>query len=415
MSAFRSIATLLIGTALLMLGNGIQVTVIPLRAQIEGFTTTQIGAMGTIFFAGFAAGCLFGSRLVKKVGHIRCFAAFAALAAVGALAYPLLPEFLVWSLLRGFTGLCFAVLFMVIESWLNEQSSNEIRGSVLSLYIIIVNVVTIAGQLMVNLSPPEGGLLFILISMLISLSLVPLCLTDTAAPKPIPDARVRIGWLFKLSPSGVIGCFIVGLVEGAFWSMGPVYAQGQAFSIAQITFFMSAFVVGGTISQWPLGRLSDFTDRRWIIALCCAGTVLTGLTLAFVRLDSLYLSLGLALIHGAFMIPIYPLCLAHANDYAPTERLVEVSSALLLIYAGGAVMGPIAVAPLMDHIGPGQLFLFIAVLLALLAAYALYRVTRRTVGEPSDRVDFVPVPKTTPSVYSLEEDDPEPAPDTAAS
>ena len=406
-STRRSITTLLAGTGFLLLGNGLLVTLLPLRAQLEGFSLPVIGALGTVYFGGFVLGCLFGPRLVKSVGHIRCFAGFAALAAVGILLYPLWVGPVAWLVIRGATGFCYAILVMVIESWLNEQSSNEVRGAVLSLYIIVANIVTIGGQLLVNIAAPEDAALFSLAAILSCLALVPLSLTDTATPKPIPRATLRIRHLFRVSPSAFIGCFAVGLVEGAFWSFGPVFGQLRGLPIAEVTFFMAAFMVGGTLSQWPVGRLSDKVDRRLMIAACAFASLLSGLALALAPVSGALAMLGLAVLHGAVMLPLYALCIAHACDYAPTEDLVETSSGLILVYAGGAVLGPLIVGPLMDALGPDQLFLFIGLLLGLLAPYFLYRSRQRPVAEEDERVDFYPVTRTTPSLYSLEEDDPE--------
>jgi MFS family permease len=404
-SSARSIATLLIGTGVLFLGNGLLQTLLPIRAQLEAFSASAIGLMGAVYFAGFAVGCLVGPAAVKRVGHIRCFAGFAALAAAAMLVFPMAVDPLVWSALRGFTGLCLAVLYMVIESWLNDQSSNEVRGGVLSVYIIVTNVVTMGGQLMVNLDDPMGWLLFSLVAMLVALSLVPLSLTDTAAPKPIATAKLRIAQLYRYSPSGFVGCLAVGMVEGAFWTLGPVFAQGNGLPVAEIALFMGAFVAGGTLSQWPLGRVSDHVDRRWVMAGCALGTVGTGLGLAFLALDSAVWAFALACLHGAFMVPLYALCLAHANDYAPSERLVETSSGLLLVYAAGAVIGPLAIGPAMERFGPGGLFLAMAAILGLFALFLLARMFMRPIAAAAQRVEFVPVPKTTPSVYTLETDD----------
>ena len=227
----RAIGTLLTGTAILFLGNGLLVTLLPIRAKLEGFSTTWIGLMGAAYFTGFAIGCLIGPGAVSRVGHIRCFAGFAALAAVGALAYPLFVDPIAWFALRGFTGLCLAVLYMVIESWLNAESGNEVRGGVLSVYIIVTNVVTIAGQLMVNLDTPVAMTLFVAVGMLICLSLVPLSLTKTAAPQLLAAPRFRIAWLYRMSPGGFMGCLAMGVVEGAFWTLGPVFAQGRGLPV----------------------------------------------------------------------------------------------------------------------------------------------------------------------------------------
>ena len=406
-SARRSIATLLVGTAVLFLGNGLLMTLLPIRAKLEAFSTSWIGVMGAVYAAGFALGCLIGPKVVKEVGHTRAFAGFAALCAIAAMAHPFAIEPLGWAALRGFTGLCLAVLYMVIESWLNDRAPNAVRGRVLSLYIIIGNTVTIGGQLLVNVAEPRGPQLFVLVGMLICLSLVPLSLTPAATPTPPQSARVNIGDLFRLSPTGFVGCLLIGSIEGAFWALGPVFAQDSGLPISQITLFMAAFMVGGTLSQWPLGRYSDRVDRRLVILGCSLATLATGLALAFVSLDSLPVAFALGCLHGAVMIPLYPLLLAHANDYAPSERLVEVSSGLLLIYSTGAVLGPLAVAPAMDRYGPGALFLAMAIVLAVLAVFLIYRLLKRSIGEARWRGTFVPVPKTTQSVYEMETDDPD--------
>jgi len=400
-----SITTLLVGTGILFLGYGLLITLLPIRAKIEDFSTTMIGVMGGAYFAGFAVGCLIGPVAVKRVGHIRSFAGFAALATVLLLVLPLAIDPGVWVAIRGLTGICFAVLFLVIESWLNDQSSNEIRGRVLSIYIIVTNLVTMGGQLMVNLAQPSGPVLFTVAGMLICLSLVPLSLTPTATPKPIFQAKLRIAKLFGYSPSGFVGCLAFGLADGAFWSLAPVFADGRGLGVADITFVMSLFVVGGSISQWPLGHYSDKVDRRWVIAAVTAGSICTAAALAVFDIEQRWLAYALACAHGAFMLPIYPLLLAHANDYAPNDQLVETSSGLLLLYAIGAMAGPAVAAPLMQAFGVGSLFLFIAAILGLLLAYVLFRLGRRRLPKPGERVEFYPVSKTSPSIYSLETDD----------
>ena len=369
------------------------------------FSTTVIGLMGAAYFSGFALGCVVGPLAIKWVGHIRCFAGFAALTAALALLYPLAFDPIVWCVLRGASGLCLAVCFMIVESWLNDQSSNEVRGQVLSIYIIVTNLVTIGGQLAVNLYIADNPALFSLVAILIGLSLVPLALTPTAAPKPVVEARLRILRLFRLSPTACLGCLAIGTVEGAFWSLGPVFAQGHDLPISQVTIFMGAFVMGGTLSQWPLGRYSDKVDRRLVIMFCAVGTVCTALALTFASWPHPLTGFGLAVLHGAFMVPIYPLLLAHANDYAPNDELVEVSGGLLLIYASGAALGPLVVGPAMGEFGIGALFFAMVVVLGIFALFVGVRITIRAAAKGPDRVEFVPVPKTTPSVYSLETDD----------
>lgn len=400
-----NITILLVGSAVLLLGQGLLVTLLPVRAALEGFSTSWIGYMGGAYSSGFAIGCILGPSLVRKVGHIRAFAGFAALAAAGSLAYQLLPAPVMWLIIRGLTGICFAVLFMVIESWLNEQSTNESRGKVLSIYIIVMNITTMGGQLMLNLSDPARETLFIVCAVLICLSLVPISLTSIKEPTPPPFARINVTALYRLSPVGFIGCLIYGMVDGAFWTLGPVFAQDRDFSIAAITLFMSAFMLGGTISQWPIGWISDRIDRRIMIVGCCVGTIGTGLALTFLPDHEGTLSFAVASLHGAFMLPLYALILAHANDFAPTEKLVETSSGLLLVFGAGAIIGPITVAPLMEQLDAGYLFLVMSVVFGALALFVLYRILRRPISEATDRATFVPVPKSSQAVYEMETDD----------
>lgn len=401
----RSIVTVLLCAGVLLAGTGLFQTLIPLRADQEGFSTTLIGLLGTAYFGGFMIGCHVGPMLIRSVAHVRCFAGAAAVLTILCATFPLLVDPWFWGALRMLTGTCLAILFIVIESWLNDRSSNRNRGRILSIYIIVTNVVTMAGQLMVNVSDTRENLLFTLVSMLICASIVPLALTPTVTPKPIPSARLDLRFLFALSPAGAAGCLLVGAAEGAFWSLGPVFAQDRGMGTAEVTLLMAAFVLGGTLSQWPLGWVSDNVDRRIVIAGTALGTVVTGLALAFVEPSANRVYFAIAVAHGALMVPLYALCLSHANDHAPNERMVEISGGLLLTYSIGATVGPLAAALSMEGDRPGGLFVFIATVLGALGLFAIYRMVRAPVGRPGERLDFVPVPKTSQSVYSLEVDD----------
>lgn len=368
----RSIATVLVCAGILLAGNGLLQTLVPLRADLEGFSTTFIGVLGTAYFGGFMVGCYVGPKLIRSVGHVRCFAGSAAVLTILSLIFPIFVAPLVWAGLRLLAGISLAILFIVIESWLNDRSSNLNRGRVLSFYIIV----TMAGQLMVNLSDMRENLLFTLVGMLICASIVPLALTSTITPKPIPSAKLDLRFLIALSPAGAVGCLLVGAAEGAFWSLGPVFAQERGMNVADVTVLMAAFVLGGTLSQWPLGWASDNMDRRIVIAATALGTVATGLALAFAAPSSNHVYFIIAVAHGALMVPLYALCLSHANDHAPNERMVEISGGLLLIYSIGAMIGPLAASLSMEGNRPGGLFVFIAVALGALGLFVLYRFLR---------------------------------------
>lgn len=401
----RSIGTILFGSGIVFLGYGLMVTVLPIRAQLEGFSETEIGLMGSAYFIGFVLGCVLGPSMVKAVGHIRAFAGFAAFVAALALSFPLAVDPWIWTAIRGASGMCLAVVYMVIESWLNEQSSNRIRGVVLSVYIIVGSLATIGGQLMVGLYDATGLEPFSLVAILVALSLIPVSLTPVKEPAPIPTAKLRIGRLYRLSPTGFVGIFLVGLADGAFWTFGPVFAQDKGYAVQDIALFMGAFMAGGTILQWPLGWLSDQVDRRLVIALCSAATIATGLALAFWEPPGIWAGFGLALLHGGVMVPIYALCIAHSNDFAPNEEMVEVSSGLLLLYGGGAAIGPVALGPAMEWLGSGSLFGMIAATFAALAVFAMLRILIHRVAAEDTRGQFTPVPKSSPSVYALEAED----------
>ncbi len=401
----RSIGIILLGAGIVFLGYGLFITLVPIRAQLEGFGGTAIGIMGSASFVGFVLGCVAGPKVVQAVGHTRAFAGFAAVVAALTLVYPIIVDPWVWAVLRGCIGFCLAVVYMVIESWLNEQVTNRIRGTVLSLYIIIGNLATIGGQQMVVLSETTSYILFSLVAILVAISLVPVSLTPVREPDQIPTARLRIVRLYKLSPTGFVGCLLFGLADGAFWTFGPVFAQMRGLPVAEIALFMGAFMVGGTILQWPLGWLSDRIDRRIVIAACAAAAIATGLGLAFWEPPAPWMGLVLAILHGGVMMPIYALCIAHSNDFAPNGELVEVSSGLLLLYGLGAVLGPVILGPVMENYGAGSLFVMISVTFTALALFALYRITRHRVAGPDTRGHFTPVPKSSPSVYALESED----------
>ena len=388
-TTIAQIATLLLSAAILLMGNGLQSTLLPLRAQVEEFSTIQIGILGSAYYVGFAAGCFWGPHLVKRVGHIRTFAAMVAIASAVPLIHNIWLSAEVWWLLRTASGFCLAALFMIIESWLNEKATNENRGVVFSIYTIISLTVVILGQLMINFSAIESFVLFSVASVLVSLASLPLLLSKATAPAQVQTVRIRLLHLFRLSPVGVTGAFFVGLQQGAFWSLGPVFAERIGLDTLAITLFMSAAVIGGAIGQWPLGKLSDRMDRRKVLAGACVAAAAVGYSIRFA-----YPTLGegvflLTLLWGITAFPLYSICAAHMNDHVEEGGFVEASSGLLLIFAAGAILGPLIISPFMTLRTPYALFGWIAGFQLLLAVFAVYRLRVRERAPESERSDFV--------------------------
>ncbi|MGO1119950.1 MFS transporter [Rhodovibrionaceae bacterium A322] len=382
------VAALLFSVALLLMGNGLQNTLIPVRAHLETFSTPDIGVLGSFYFAGFAAGCLFGPLLVRRAGHIRSFAAMVSLASTIVLAHALLPDVIVWWLLRAVTGFCFAALYMIIESWLNERATNETRGTIFSIYTIINLSVLTLGQLMITLYDPAAFPLFALASILVSVAAIPVALTAAKAPAPITHVTVRPWRIFKFSPVGFVGCLAVGAANGSLWSLGPVFAQQNGMAVHELAIFMSIIAIAGAIGQWPLGRLSDAVDRRKVILGACLAASLAGLGLVGITGLGTLTIMGAGFVYGLCALPLYGLSVAHTNDFASPDDFVEIASGLLLIYALGAIVGPVVASTAMTTIGPEGLFAFTAVIHASLAVFALARMSIRERAPEEERVDF---------------------------
>ncbi len=386
------IAALLLSVAFLLTGNALQGTLLVVRGEMEAFSTLSIGLLGSTYFLGFGVGCLLGSHLVRRVGHIRTFAAMAAIASATPLVHGLWLQPLPWWGLRAITGFCFAVLYIVIESWLNERSTNETRGRVLSVYLVINLTVMTLGQLMMNLEDPARFTLFALTSILVSIAAVPVALTAAVAPAPLRSTQLRLPWLYRVSPVGVVGCLGVGLANGAFWTLAPLFAQRTGMDVAGIALFMSAHIVGGAIGQLPLGQLSDRLDRRWALAGGCAAAAACGLVVwlwgLFAGGYPQWMLLTLAFLWGAFAFPLYAIAIAHANDYAAADEFVEVSSGMLLVYAAGSVAGPLIAAGIMGSLGAPALYAFTALVHLLLGGFTAWRTRLRAAPPPTEQVAF---------------------------
>jgi MFS family permease len=400
-SLIRPVNALLLGAAIMQMGNGLTVALLPLRADAEHFTQLEIGVLGSAYFAGLMIGCLIGPAVVTRVGHIRSFAAFTAIASLTPLVHAIFPVPPVWWLLRALTGACFAGLFMVIESWLNGVASTETRGRVLAIYTIINLTVVSLGIQLIQLGNPGSFELFSLIAILFSLAAVPVALQTSTAPEPPKRAKLRIVWLMSISPAAVTGCFVAGLTNGAFWAYAPIYALRSGLPVPEVGHFLALVVLGGAITQWPIGYFSDNTDRRTVLAIVVALAAACGIALYLARYGPAFAIFALGAGYGSMAYPMHAVCVAHANDLVHRKRAVEVSSGLLLTFASGAILGPFLAALSVQLGGHGALFLQSAAAHGLLAMLMLLRLLVRPRTRSKLRV-FVATPQTTPAVFDLD-------------
>lgn len=386
--SIASVAALLLSVAILLMGNGLQGTLLPVRADLEAFSRIEIGILGTSYFFGFTLGCLAGPALIARAGHIRAYLALVSVGSGVALLHAMIVEPALWWFFRALTGFCFAGLFIIIESWLNERAENETRGTVFSIYTIMTLTVVSVGQMIFTLSDPKSFSLFAIASILVSLAAVPVAFTRSQSPEPIPLVTPHISRLYALSPVGFMGCVSYGLTIGAFWTLGPIFALAGGLSSTGIGLFMSATVIGGAAGQWPLGRLSDNVDRRVVIFGTCLLASLTGLALSYVSTSASFLTFALGFIFGGFAFPLYALSVAHANDLSAPKAFVQTSSGLLLVYSVSAAAGPALASIVQTLVAQQSLFMCTAAVHLLTACFVLVRMPYRAAVPEDEKVEF---------------------------
>ena len=389
----KSVASLLLSYGLLLMANGLYGTLLGVRSNIEGFSTQVVGIIMAGYFAGLLTGGRFAVRVVVAVGHIRAFAAFASIMSVSVLVHVLWIDPVAWFVLRVMAGFCMAGMVIVSESWINERATNEMRGRVLSFYMITNYFAAGCGQFLLPLSDPARFHLFSVASIIFSLALVPVLLTRAQAPTPSGSHPMKMSVLYALSPLGFIGVFCAGMVNAAFHGMGAVFAKGIGLSLQQISLFMASAIFGGLLLQWPVGRLSDHIDRRWVLIGVLLVTCLACLAIVvFASADHTLVLFGAAAVYGAVSFTVYSLSAAHINDFADREQLVQVAGGLLITYGIGASAGPLVASVCMGQFGVKALFMYSAVVSGALGLFALYRMHQRESKSAEERAPFVVVP-----------------------
>ena len=404
-STLASVSSLLLGLFFLIVGHGLQMTLIPLRAEAEGWSSFEIGAIGSAYYVGFVLGCIGAPYLIVRAAHIRAFSAMVSIAVSAMVAMPLIVAFGPWFLLRALVGASLAGLYMVIESWLNDGATNQTRGGIMAAYVMVNYAAIAVGQLAVTTHTPNDFVLFAAAAITMSIAAIPVALTRSTEPAPIAIVRFRPVELFRMSPVGVIGITVVGIANGAFWSLGAVAAVGAGLSVNDAAIFMAIVTACGALAQWPVGRLSDRVDRRFVLIGLLAGAAAVGLL--FLLPIPVAWWFGLAIAFGALTAPTYSITAAHAYDHAAPGTFVEVAAGLFIANALGAIVGPLIASTMMGALGPAALFLFTAVTQGALAVYVYLRVRVRAAPVAPEKSDFdlaaaVPVPGGVP----LEPDDP---------
>ncbi len=384
---------LFLGLALLMLGNGLQGTLLGLRADIEGFPTAVTGLVMSIFYAGYLIGAVRAPVLIARVGHIRVFAAFSALASAAVLLHAVFLQPVLWGVMRLISGFSFATLFIVAESWLNGQTRNADRAKVLGFYMFVVFGGMGAGQLLLGLADPGSFVLFTAVSVLVSVAVVPMLLTSGPAPAIPPVQRIDLPGLYRTSPLGIVGTFAAGLTGGAVFGMGAVFASQLGLTIGGVAVFMFALMMAAMLGQFPVGYLADRFDRRLVIIVAAFSAGAAGL--GAVAADGLG-TLALLVVTVFVAFPLYSVSVAHTNDHLDTGGMVAAAGGLMMVNGCGAALGPFAVGLAMTGLGPVGFALFVGAVYVALGLFGFYRTFRRAAVPLDEQGPTLPVPRASP-------------------
>ncbi len=383
---------LLLGMMLLMVGNGLQGTLLGVRGEIEGFSTLEMSVVMSSYFIGFLGGSRIAPDMIRRVGHVRVFAALASFISAVMILYPAFTNPIAWSLGRVIIGFCFSGVYVTAESWLNNAATNDTRGQALSLYMIVQMVGIVSAQALMLVGDPAGYESFIIASVLISVSFAPILLSISPTPAFGTTKPMTLRELMQISPLGCVGMFLLGGVFASQFGMSAVYGAKAGLSVAQISIFVATFYIGAMLLQYPLGWISDRMDRRLLI-LCVAGLGGIGSCIGMIFGASFELLLTAAFLIGGLCNPLYSLLLAHTNDHLEHEDMAAASGGLVFINGLGAIAGPLIIGWLMDDdvFGPPGFFLFMTILLFALALYAAYRNTRRPAIPVEETGTFSPM------------------------
>ena len=375
---------------LLMVGNGMQTTLLGVRGQIENFGTFEMSVVMSAYFVGFLGGSRMAPNMIRRVGHVRVFAALASLISAVMILYPTLANPWVWALGRVLIGFCFSAVYVTAESWLNDAASNENRGQALSLYMIVQTAGIVGAQGLMLVADPSGYVLFVIPSILVSIAITPILLSISPTPTFETTKAMSLRELMGYSPLGCVGMFLLGGVFSAQFGMSAVYGAEVGLSVAQISTFVATIFIGAMVTQYPIGWLSDRMDRRALIGITAVIGGM-GAIVGIMAENDFTLILVAAFMMGGTSNPLYSLLLAHTNDFLGHEDMAAASGGLIFINGLGAVGGPLLTGWMMGVFGPSGFYMILVVLFAGLALYAGYRATQRATIAVDDMGSFVPM------------------------
>ena len=382
LGVLRATWALLLGVLLVMIGAGMQGTLLGIRGAIEGMSTQQLAIVTSSYFGGFLAGSALVPIMLQRVGHVRVFAALGSLISAILVLYAAMPNWLAWTVLRFVIGFSFSGVYITAESWLNASSTNQTRGQALSAYMMMQMLGIILSQVLMNVGDPGGWILFVIPSVLVSLSFTPILLSTGPAPAFETMQRMGFRQLFATSPLGCVGIFLLGGVFSTLFGMASVWGTERDLSVADISAFVAAIYIGGLLVQYPIGWLSDKGDRRrLLLALTIGGVAVVGLVLVL-QPGTWGLILAAALI-GGVANPGYSLLLAHTNDYLDISDMASASAGLLFLNGLGSIFGPLVTGWLMGVYGPDGYWIWIGLMLVVMAGYTGWRMSRRGAIEPT--------------------------------
>lgn len=391
MASVIKIYALFLGSALLMFGGGLQGLLLSVRGAEEHFSLLALGLIGTGWSVGFVAGSIMVPMIVRKVGHIRAYSVMAAIGTITILLNLLWINDIGWIVLRALSGFCFAGAAMIVESWLNEVADNKSRGTIFSIYVTINLAASTIGQIAMSITGTAGYLPFVIGAISFICALLPTALTSSPQPRPLASAKLDLPLLIRTSPVAAVAAFCCGMANGSFGTLAPVYGYEQGLDASGIALLFAIAAIAGAVAQIPFGRLSDRIDRRQVMIGLAAGAAVVGLLIVLINPSAGWLMYVLFALYGLAANPLYPIAVAHANDFARDGDFAKIAGGMLLILGCGLAIGPAIASVLMSHIAPMALFIITAIFHATVASFAFLRMRVRKSLDAAERAPFQPM------------------------